>query len=191
MRSSHSRASHQLFSGCSGLCTGFTGARLRKPTSPFARNPLRSPPKTSCTYPQTLKMNKSAQLFSCSALYPSGDPHQNNPMLYAYDAGTLLQHTTPQNLFGYRKNMVSIWIQEYGFEYGFIRGLNMQYTQSCGIWRCLVVWARASDCSYLFHVFSICIPYFFYMYSIFFICIPMFSTFIPYLFQNLPTFWKP
>ena len=81
----------------------------------------------------------------------------------AYDAGTLLQHTTPQIIFCYRKNIVSIWIQEYGF---------MQYTQSCGIWRRLVAWPRASDCSYLFHVFL-------YVFHIF-------STFIPYLFIIFP-----
>ena len=128
-----------------------------------------------------------------------------------YDAGTLLQHTTPQIMFCYRRNMVSIWIQEYGF----IRFVNMQYTQSCGIWRCLVAWPRDSDCSYLFHIFldvfhvlclcisyfSICIPYFLYVFHIvsqlcstFSIILPhsgyheihilsLSSTFIPYLFH--------
>ena len=71
--------------------------------------------------------------------------------------------------------MVSIWVQEYGF----IRGVNMQYTQSCGIWRCLVAWPRASDCSCSFHIFYM-YAIFFYMYSIFFY---MYSIFFPHLFH--------
>ena len=56
----------------------------------------------------------------------------------------------------------------------------MQYTQSCGIWRCLVAWPRGSDCLYFFYlflyVFHIVLHVFhiFFLYSIFSSCIPYF-----------------
>ena len=75
-------------------------------------------------------------------------------ILYYYDAGTLLR-TTPRIFLFVIKSMVSIWIQENGF----IRGLNMQYTQTCGIWGAwslgpgpVTAHMHSIFCLYVFHI---------------------------------------
>ena len=91
---------------------------------------------------------------------------------YTYDAGTLLQHTTPQIIFCYRKR----WFQ-YGFRNMIQKGF--KHVIYYPLLRHLEVLGRLVQGQWLL----ISIPYFFYMYSMFFlyvshifsICIPFFA----------------